>query len=872
MKEFGQYPIDAHLQSIAGSLAKGSTCLIKAEPGAGKTTRAPIHLLSSIQGEILVLEPRRLAARLSAERSAWFLGENCGQQVGFRIRQDKKVSEQTRLTFITEGLFVRLLRNNPALEGVGAVIIDEFHERNIHTDIALALVRQLQRQRPDLKLAVMSATLDTAELEKYLEDAEVFDIAGRTFPVEIEYIDEPAAAGSRGRKRWEDDVCSAVRKMLNDPRCPGNILVFLTGIAPIMQIKQKLEQELSPREAAVLPLAADIPFKEQQRVFLDDGVRKIVLSTNVAETSLTIPGITGVIDWGLAKIPAHAPWSGMPTLEIKRISQASAIQRAGRAGRTRPGLVYRLYSKPEFINRDKFTSPDIQRIDISHALLEIMNLGYSPDYMPWFQPPAEENLESALQLLTYLGAITRDGKITGFGKKLSMLPLHPRLSAVTLRGCASGCGEDALLAACLISEGFVLKRDASYLFSAGDDAGEPCDIAMQIDLIKAALHKKPEISPYPFQLIDLTKRKRILNLYRGLAKTCRLASLPPPQKTNVQKLSRCLLQGFPDRVARLRDRKGKKNRKDGQALYTFCLGRGGMIGNSSAVYKHKPGFLIAIDAVESLKQDAARGVNIQVCSSLTPETLMEDPAGLIKKERREEFDAREGAHAVWQSVYYGKLKVEDRKTGLMEEGRGLARALAENWPFPFDSGEALGIYHSRVHLLNAHGIVNNCPLFEGEMRELFFEMICANIATLKELSKTPLEEHIYRQLSDADRAVLEAYVPLEMKLRNGKRIKINYREGKEPWAEILIQDCYGLKETPAIIQGKQPLVLHLLGPNHRPAQVTGDLPGFWRGSYQQVSKELSRRYPKHYWPDHPSSAAPVMLKRFVNQTGSRLNI
>jgi ATP-dependent helicase HrpB len=865
MKEFGQYPIDPHLQRIAESLHKGSTCLIKAEPGAGKTTRVPLYLLSVIKGDILVLEPRRLAARLSALRSAWFLDETCGKQVGFRIRQDSQVSGDTRLTFITEGIFVRLLRDNPTLNGVGAVVLDEFHERNIHTDIALTLVRKLQQtRRSDLKLAVMSATLDTTALETYLEDAVVFDIEGKVFPVEVEYISERISDGYK-EKKWENKVAAAVKRMLTDPRCPGNILVFLTGIGEILRTKQGLEREIREKEALILPLAADLPLQEQQRVFREQGQRKIILSTNVAETSVTIPGVTGVIDPGFAKIPAHAPWSGMPTLEIKRISQASAIQRAGRAGRTQNGVVYRLYSKAEFLNRDQFTSPDIQRIDISHALLEVMNLGYYPELMPWFDPPEEKNLESAVQLLTFLGAIGSSGELTGFGKKLSRLPLHPRLAAVVAAGLETGCGEDALLAACLISEGFVLKRDIILISSREDDEGEPCDLSMQMDLIKAAVHRNSKISPYPLQFLETRKQKGVLALYHSLARICRLHHVPPPRKTDHQKLSRCLFRGYPDRVGRRREINDKRKKKRAPVLYNFCLGRGGMIGPGSFLYNKKPGFLIAIDAVENLKSDAAKGVVIRACATLDPEILKEDPAGMLKKERREEFHQEKGSFFVWQDLYYGRLKVESQKVGVLEEGRGLAQMLAENWPYPFDNHEPLKAYHKRAALLNQYEIPHNCPVFTGEMLELFFESICEGIDSLKELKKKNLEEYIYDQLGESDKQVLAAYVPLEIKLDNGKKLRIHYEEGKEPWAEILIQHCYGLKEAPSIILGKHRVILHLLGPNHRVAQVTGDLPGFWQGSYREVRKELSRRYPKHYWPENPSRAEPETLKRFVNQ-------
>ncbi|MCP4151866.1 MAG: ATP-dependent RNA helicase, partial [bacterium] len=634
----------------------------------------------------------------------------------------------------------------------------------------------------------------------------------------------------------------------------------------IMIAKRRLERLFKPGEFSILPLAAGLPLKEQQRIFEETGPRKIVLSTNVAETSLTIPGITGVIDPGFAKLAAHAPWSGMPTLEVKRISQASAVQRGGRAGRTHSGVVYRLYSKPEFLNRDAFTPPDIRRIDLSHVLLDVMNLGYSPDLMQWLEPPDEKNLDSALQLLTLLGAMTGEGDITPLGKKLSVFPIHPRLSAVALHGIETGCGEDALLAACLISERFALKNDVTP--PGEDEEGEPCDISMQIDLLKSALHKKPNLSGYPLRFLDNRRQKRILELYRTLARVCKLHDVPP-YKTDPKKLSRCLLRGYADRVAQRRDINRKrrdiksKRPKGASALYNFCLGRGGFMGKNSFVLNEQPKFLIAIDAVESPKQDAAKGVSIRACSSLPLDVLNDDPGKMMRSEKREEFDPKDGCLAVFQDLFYGKLKIGSKKTGVLEEGGNLAPALAQNWPYPFENDEPMTIYHSKVELLSKYGIPHNCPVFSGEMLELFFECICEGIRSLKDLKKNSLDFYIYQQLSEFDRAVLKAYTPDEIKLGNGKSLKIHYQSGKEPWGEIFLQDCYGLKKTPAIMQGKQRVILHLLGPSRRAAQVTGDLAGFWKGAYIEVHKELSRRYPKHYWPNNPAGAEPVRLKKWV---------
>ncbi|HLP48992.1 MAG TPA: ATP-dependent helicase C-terminal domain-containing protein, partial [Candidatus Kapabacteria bacterium] len=419
-------------------------------------------------------------------------------------------------------------------------------------------------------------------------------------------------------------------------------------------------------------------------------------------------------------------------------------------------------------------------------------------------------------------------------------------------GRDTGCGEDALAAACLISEGFVYKRDTVYGPKVHDD--EPCDLSVQIDILKAALHHRPELSPYPLQFLDQHRKTRVLDLYRTLAKTCGLAPLLPSTPTDPLKLSRCLLHGYPDRVAQ---------RREIDHLYNFCQGRGGIIGPESFVANHKPGFLVAVDAVEKLKKDAAQGITIRACSSLHPDILKEDPGHMLKTIKKEEFDREKGVQTLRRELYYGNLKIESQYLGPVAGEQNLARQLAKNWPFPFDSDEPLKTYHGRVELLNRYGIPNNCPLFNGEMLETFFEYICEGIDSLKQLAEKPLEYYIYHQLSLEDKTLLEIHTPLEMNLKNGKRLKVQYREGKEPWSEILLQECFGLLAHPAILEGKQRVVLHLLGPNRRPAQVTGDLTGFWTGSYRQVHKELSRRYPKHHWPENPVQASPIALKRLL---------
>jgi len=849
MKENDSYPIDTYRTNITDAVLAHEACLVKAEPGAGKTTRIPLYLLDAVKGQILVLEPRRLAARLSAERAAWFLDERCGETVGYRIRQDSKVSPGTRVTFITEGLFVRLLHQDPKLQAVDVVVLDEFHERNIHTDVALALVRHLQATaRPDLKLLVMSATLDTEALETYLGNAAVFDAKGSVFPVETENI--AAQNESKARTRgWEPGVVQAVVRMINDSRCPGNILVFLTGIGDILKIISLLRKEIPAGRAEVLPLAADLSFQEQRKVFKKTEKRKVIVSTNVAETSLTLPDITGVVDLGLAKIPAFSPWSGIPTLEVRRISRASAVQRAGRAGRTARGVVYRLYSKAEFLAQDPFTPPDILRLDLSHVFLDVMALGLSPEILQWFEPPGDKNLAAAYELLALLGAIDEHSQITGFGKQLAALPLHPRLGAVAVSGAETGCPEDALLAACLISEGFIVRNEIT-----GHEE-TPCDVSFQLDLLK---------QPKQFDrfFINKQKAKTVQGLYCSLSKQLGLKRQLPTQRTDQKKIAGCLLRGFPDRLAVKRT--VKKARKGGSPLYNFCMGRGGMISERSVLCLDPPDYFIALDATENPKANAAKGTQVWAGSKIDLSMLKADPGGLVRKETVRAFNEKKGTVQVSHDIYYGKLKIETLGGGEVSKDAGgeeLAKMLKENWPYPFDDDAPVEEYHARIELLSSNNIWHNCPVFRGDMFDLLLEALCHGKQSLRELEQHPLEQHLLEQLGQEDRETLRRFAPKQLRLDNGKKLNICYESGKAPRAEAFIQDLFGVGSIPVIGGGKVSVRLHLLAPNRRVAQITDDLPRFWKGSYHEVVKDLRRRYPKHYWPERPAGARPVLLKK-----------
>lgn len=861
-------PIDAHLPQIAAAVRGRAAVIIKAAPGAGKTTRVPPTLLDTVSGKIIVLEPRRLAARLSAERVAGEMGEDVGQTIGYQIRFDAKTSAKTRVVFVTEGLFLRMVLDQPDLPGIGAVVLDEFHERHMHTDLALAITRRLQAStRPDLKLIVMSATLDTAALETYLRDAVAFDVEGRVFPVVIEYFPSSDLADS------ERGVADAVQKMLQDGRCTGHILVFLTGTQEIRRAAELLTR-LLPRDIDVLPLSADLAPREQAKVFQDLGRRKVILATNVAETSLTIPGVTGVIDAGRAKIAGHASWSGMPTLDIKRISQASCIQRTGRAGRTSPGLAFRLFSESDYLGRAPFTIPDIRRLDFTETYLDVLALTASTSTdgditiaLPWLEAPDPKAVEQSRQLLMHLGALDLDGKLTALGKRLAKIPLHPRLGAIIAYGQDHRVASHALLAACLISEGMILGRGAAYV-------AESSDVAFQMGLVLKAAGKR-DISPMSLrQAVDPGRVRQVLTIYDNLA---RRQNIPPLDlrahdleldQAASDAVAACLLAGFPDRVAAKRELqekdKGNKGQAKDQHLFNFCMGRGGVLADTSVV--RQASLIVAIDASESAARTADRGTMIWVAAEIKLDQLKDGPAATLLSRRRETLWSDEAERVdIFERTFYGQIVVQAQRAAVSESDAAvveelLRSKLAERWPKPFADDSDLVAFHERAGLILAQQPDLSYPRFEGEMLELLQAAICEGKRSFRDISTRSLSEYLEEQLPYDLVTRLRELTPLEVHLSNGRRLKVTYEPGRPPFVTGHIQDFYGVKASPTLMRGAVTLTVHLLGPNKRPLQVTADLPGFWQRVYPTIRNELSRNYPRHNFPEDPMSAAPVLHK------------
>jgi ATP-dependent helicase HrpB len=858
IKEWGEYVIDSHLESIADAITDPArnTCLVKAGAGSGKTTRVPPFLLNHFpDGKILILEPRRLAAKLTAARVAYFLGEELGEQVGHMIRQDVKVGPNTKILFITEGLFARLLRDDPALSDVSLVILDEFHERNLHSDMALAIIRRIQQERrADLKLLVMSATLELAALDNYLGDAKKFDITGELHPVEIEYRPNTPVSGGRKSyyKRWEEHAAEVVEELLHDSRSPLNLLIFLSGIGEIRKLEQILKERGVNRLAKILPLAGTLSASAQGEVFLLDGQRKVVLATNVAETSLTLPDISGVVDLGQAKIAAFAPWSGMPSLELQRISKASAIQRAGRAGRTGPGVVYRLYTQTEFAARPDFTAPDIERVELSNFVLDTLSLGFSMESMPWLTPPNPRNLEASIKLLQMLECIDGDEALTPKGHWVLKIPLHPRLGVLIYHSWQAGFALQGVLAAAILSEGAVLKGEP------------PEDEDLTSDLLLNMKLYLKELEHYHQSQINRPVEQRVRQLVSSICQQLKIEKRMPSSGLDYSTLTSSLLAAFPDRVAVRRE---VKKRKIFGASYSFVMGKGGGLGRFSLLSHRSPKYFIALDAVENPKLKGDRSIQVESAHAITLEQLKVDPANLITTTHEIALDQRKTRPKISRHTSYGNIVVESRGVGESEdeESISLNELVKRIWPAPFSSDHDLKIYHRKIDLLNEADVEHNFPRFSDQLLDFFIDSICEGLSDLIQLQEHPLDQYIMEQLSEAERSYFTSLFPSTAKLENGRVVKINYSENKLPSISLAVQELYGHSTELSVGDGKISIQLQLTAPNGRIATIINDPKQFWHSSYSQLARELSGRYPKHYWPDNPAQAKPYRLKKELNR-------
>ncbi len=829
-KEAAALPVAGVLGDLRNALKDAGSAVLQAPPGAGKTTAVPLALLDEawLKGQrILVLEPRRLATRGAARRMAQLLGEEVGETIGHRMRLDTKVGPKTRIEVVTEGILLRMLQDDPSLEGVGLVIFDEFHERSLDADLGLALTLDARRYlRGDLKILVMSATLDADPVAKLLGDAPMVTAQGRMFPVETRWLDRPGP-----HDRIEDAVAAAIRRSIRDDS--GSLLVFLPGGPEIRRVERLLSGDLPPG-VTVTPLYGDLPQAAQDEAIRPAavGTRKVVLATAIAETSLTIEGVRVVIDSGLMRVPSFEPRSGMTRLETVRVSQAASDQRRGRAGRTEPGICYRLWREAEQVVLQPFTTPEILAADLAPLALDLARWGATdPAALAWLDPPPAPALTQARDLLQRLEALDEEGRITGAGQEMAALAAHPRLAHMLLKGRELKLGRLASEVAALIEERDILR--------APPGRRDP-DLRLRVELLRDPTAEARAL-PEGFR-VDRNGLRRADQTARQYRRQLRIGNEDDP----VASTGMLLALAYPDRIA--------QRRPGAPGQFRLANGRGAELPATDPLAREE--FL----ALADLDGDR-RSARVYLAAPLDLDAIEEAFAAQIETQDVIAWDEREEAVIARRERRLGELLLRgdvltsappDRMIAAMTEGIARMGLAALPWT------SAIEAWRQRV-------------LFVGRIEEGWPDLSdAALLATLSDwlapwlggltrrahLVRLNLMEALQTLLDHGQRQRLETLAPSHVTVPTGSRLPIDYGEDP-PVLAVRLQEMFGAKETPRVAGGKVPLLLHLLSPAGRPLQVTRDLAGFWATSYKAVRAEMRGRYPKHPWPEDPATAEPT---------------
>jgi len=834
-----QLPIDHLLPDLVAALRTRDALVLEAPPGAGKTTRVPPALLAAgLSGsrEIVVLQPRRLATRLAAARVADERGERLGDTVGYQIRFDDVSSAKTRIRFITEGLLTRRLVGDPQLREVGVVVLDEFHERHLAGDLALAMLRRLQKTtRPDLKLVVMSATLDAAPIAAWLDDAPALRSEGRRFEVALEYLDR------EDDRHLEQQVLAALKRLIQ-AELDGHVLVFLPGASEIRRAQEACAEFAQRHQLELVVLHGDLSAAEQDRALKPSTRRKVILSTNVAETSVTIDGVAAVIDSGLARVAAHSPWSGLPTLKVQKVSKSSAVQRAGRAGRTRAGTCVRLYTRGDFEGRPMSDAPEIRRLDFVESSLSLRALGvHDVRSFPFFEPPPASAIDAAEGLLTQLGALEPTGALTKVGQRLLTFPLHPRLARLVVAGEQRGVAEEAVTIAALLSERDIrLEARARFGDSrrGADTLAGPSDVLELLERFKegqATSARSAGLDAGAMQSVERVRRQ----LGRQLD---RRTPAPASDHAREEALLQAVLAGYPDRVA--------KRRRPRSPDVVFASGGSASLDPTSVV--HEAELMVAIDA-----EERRGGVAVRIASQIQPEWLLELSGDALGDVDALEWNADARRVDRVTRMTFGNVVLEEtRNPAPASEGatRLLAQAAIEAGVRAFAEPEAISAWQCRVDALRAAFPEAGFPVADDAFLKERLAALCEGLRSFNEVREAGLLNALQASLTAQQARLLHTEAPDRITLPGGRSVQVHYEPARPPWIESRLQDFFGLLKGPAI--GRAPLVLHLLAPNMRAVQVTTDLSGFWDRHYPAIRKELMRQYPRHSWPEDPRTAAP----------------
>lgn len=821
-------PIDSVLIGLKNALAGNSAVILQAPPGCGKTTRVPLSLLGEpwLGGQsILMLEPRRLAATNAARYMASLLGEKVSGTVGYAIRYERRSSKSTRIEVVTEGILTRRLQSDPTLEGVGLVIFDEFHERNLNSDLALALCRDAQLGlREDLKVLVMSATLDGEPVARLLGGAPLVTSEGRSYPVDVRFLERDPAG------HVAEYTAAAVLRALRETE--GDLLVFLPGAGEIRRCHQLLEANPGAGEPLLCPLYADLPFSEQERAILPASRRRVVLATNIAETSLTIEGVQVVVDSGLARQPRFDPASGLSRLEMVRISRASAEQRAGRAGRLAPGVCYRLWTEGVQGSLLPFTPPEIRNADLAPLALDLARWGIvEPTALAWLDPPPAGALAGARQLLEALGALDPRARITPLGEQMASLAAHPRIARLLLAAeewnhLPLGCDLAALLGERGMFRGAV---EAGHKSSS--------DVIEWLDALdRWRMHSRDGGA---FASVE-----RAARFWKQQTKCVGRGDAP-----SASAVGRLLALAYPDRIGR--------ERELGARRYILANGQGARLSSKSNV--HDEPFIVAVEVGGGRQGEA----EINIASALSLESVEELFSDRLEWQREVRWDEREGRLMAREERRLGALVLASRQVkpapeetvAAVLEGIRQMGPEALNW-----TAEAKRLV-ARVSFVARTFPEEDWPDFTQEALldslEGWLGPFLSQVRSRSDLARLDLVVPLKAILAWAQQRRLDELAPTHLTVPSGSRVSLDYGAEEGPVLAVKLQELFGLAETPRVAGGRVPVLLHLLSPARRPIQVTQDLRNFWDKIYPEVKKELKGRYPKHPWPDDPWNAEPT---------------
>lgn len=813
MKDFDTpLPIDEALPALCAALRKSNCAVLVAPPGAGKTTRVPLVLIEepwAKDSKILVLEPRRLAARAAAARMAQTLGETVGDTVGLRVRFGSKVSRKTRIEVVTEGIFTRLILDDPSLEGVAAVLFDEFHERSLDADLGLALARDAQQGlREDLRILPMSATLDGARVSALLGDAPAVESRGRSFPVDTHYL------GRDPRTPIERQVADAAGRALRAET--GSLLVFLPGTREIRRTETLLREQISDPAIDIVSLYGALEAQAQDRAIspAPPGRRKVVLATSVAETSLTIEGVRVVLDSGLSRVPRYEPDVGLTRLETVRVSRAAADQRRGRAGRTEPGVCYRLWDEPQTGSFDAYTRPEILSADLSSFMLDLAQWGTAdPGSLALLDPPPRAALAEARKLLSELGAIDAEGRITEQGRKLRTLPLPPRLARMVVEGARRGAADLAAAIATVLTERGL----------GGDDP----DLRHRLDNLQRDRSRRGEDA-------------------RAMARRWAGAAAQERNEADADVSPGALLAlAYPDRIA--------KRRGGSDVNFLLANGRAGMLDPASSLAREP--FIVVAELV-----GAAAASRILLAAAIAPEEIEELFAREIADHDQVAFDRDSASLRARVTRRLGALVLAEQVRAVAdntENSRRLAEGIAGLGIARLPWSKAQLQLRDRVGFLRKAEGEEWPDLSDHALAATAGEWLAPFLGgktALSQVSADDLAAALDALLPWGLKKRLDEEAPTHFAAPSGSHVPIDYDAPEGPKLSIRVQELFGLASHPTIAGGRVALVVELLSPAHRPVQVTRDLPGFWRGSYAQVKAEMKGRYPRHPWPDDPLRA------------------